>query len=141
MAPPSRFALAALPQERRITASAVAAAWLGQLALGLVLAQLVPVPQRPLLLDRHACDAAGWRALVERYRGLHWQHLLQQQRFGPVLESSVFGLRLHPQPPSPDSLVALAVLGEGEAAGAAALRRRYPAALVLACGPGDGAGP
>jgi hypothetical protein len=130
--------------ERRLTLQVLALGWLGQLVLGVVLAQLAPVPERPLLIDRHRCDPAGWQALVGRYRALYRQHALQQQRFRPVLESSVFGVQHHRQPPDPRSLAVVAAVGEGDGAAAAALRRRFPQALVLACSPpapGEAAAP
>ena len=121
--------------ERRLTLAVLAMGWLGQLALGLGLAQLAPVPERPLLIDRHRCDPAGWQALVARYSGLHRQHALQQQRFRPVVESSVFGVQHHLQPPAPRSLALQAAVGEGDGAAVAVLLRRFPTALVLRCGP------
>ncbi len=124
--------------ERRLTLIALGLGWLGQLVLGLLLARLVPVPARPLLIDRHRCDPAGWRTLVQHYRGLYLQDQLQRQHFRPVVESSVYGVRLHPLPPSPESLASLAVLGHGERDGTAALRQRYPSALLLTCGAGEG---
>ena len=132
---PPAYSLPDRDAERRLTLAALAAGWLGQGVLGLLLVQLAPVPERPLLIDRHRCDPAGWQALVARYSGLHRQHALQQQRFRPVLESSVFGVQHHRQPPDPRSLAAVAAVGEGDGAAPAALRRRFPTALVLTCGP------
>lgn len=145
----SGFAFAAAPatdgdEERRLTAAALAIGWLGQLALGLMLAQLAPVPERPLLIDRGRCDPAGRRQLVARYSGLHRHDALQMQRFRPVWQSGVFALQRYPSPPDPGRLAALAAVGQGDPTAAAALRRRFPTALLLACElavPGAGGAP
>ena len=60
---PPAYSLPDRDAERRLTLAALAAGWLGQGVLGLLLVQLAPVPERPLLIDRQRSNPAAWQAL------------------------------------------------------------------------------
>jgi len=116
----------------------LAAAWLAQLLLAGGMMLLDPIPHQPLLVERRACGAASWAALVERYGRLHRQHMLRQRQFSPVVEVSVFGELTTIEPPPPERFAKAAAVGELDGRRLEDLRRRYPTALVLRC---DGVDP
>ena len=93
----------------------------------------MPIPARPLVLDRGACGAVEWQELVRRYRELLLQQRLGLRRFTPVIETSVFGERVTLDPPRPELLASAVPVGVRQGARLAALRDRYPSALVLSC--------
>ncbi|MFM7265914.1 MAG: hypothetical protein ACKOZW_10070 [Cyanobium sp.] len=112
----------------------LAATWLAQLSLGLLLQVVDPLPHKPLLIERRSCAPGQWAELVERYRGLHRQHQWRQQRLAPVILYGVFGERTLSAPPSPGELLALAGEGVPQGQRNTDLRRRHPGALELRCG-------
>lgn len=118
---------------RRLTLRTLAAGSLGQLLLAALLHQAFPLPVRPLLIDRGGCGLSQWQALLRRYGDLHQHDLLGQHRYSPVVQVSVFGERLTPSPPAPRFLGATPPVGVRDGRRMAALRARYPSALVLAC--------
>lgn len=119
----------------------LAATWLAQLSLGLVLQLVDPLPQRPLLIERRSCAPGQWAELVERYRGLHQQHQWHQQRLAPVILYGVFGEQTLPEPPTPEQLMELAGEGVPQVQRGIDLRRRYAGALELRCGGPSPASP
>jgi hypothetical protein len=131
MATSSRAALAA--DLRRLSLQTLAVCWLTQGLLAALIAQGLPIPVRPLVVDRGACTPGQWRELLRRYGHLHVQDRLGLRRFRPVIQTSVFGERLSPHPPAPEELAAARPVGVREEGRLAALADRYPAALVLSC--------
>jgi hypothetical protein len=121
---------------RRLTLQTLAACWLGQALLAALFSQWLPIPVRPLVIDRGGCGGAQWRQLLQRYSRLHLQDRLGRERFSPVVEASVFGERLSARPPDPRQLAAAPLVGVRAASRLTALRSRHPNALVLSC-PGD----
>lgn len=118
---------------RRLTLQTLPVCWLVQASLGALIGFALPIPVRPLLIDRSACGAGQWQALLGRYGALYWQDQLGQQRFSPVIQVSVLGERLSPRLPAPHRLASASPLGVREGVRLAALRERYPSALVLSC--------
>jgi hypothetical protein len=131
MAPSSPPALEA--DLRRLTLQTLAACWLAQVLLAGLFHQWLPIPVRPLLMDRGGCGAAQWRDLLRRYGDLHLQDRLGRERYSPVIETSVFGERFSLRPPDPQRLAAAPTVGVRERSRLAVLRDRYPKALVLSC--------
>ncbi|MFN9547522.1 MAG: hypothetical protein ACK6AD_10730 [Cyanobacteriota bacterium] len=117
----------------RLTGQTLAACWLAQALLAVLFTQALPIPARPLVLDRGACGAVEWQELVRRYRELLLQQRLGLRRFTPVIETSVFGERVTLDPPRPELLASAVPVGVRQGARLAALRDRYPSALVLSC--------
>lgn len=118
---------------RRLTLQTLAACWLTQAALAAVVRLALPIPERPLLIDRGGCATSQWQELLQRYSALQLQHQLGQQRFHPVIQASVFGERIAERLPSRERLAASPPVGVRELRRLAALRARYPSALVLSC--------
>ena len=131
MAPSSRSLLAA--DLLRLTLQTLATCWLAQVLLAALISQWLPIPVRPLVVDRGACTETQWQELLHRYRGLALQERLGQRRFSPVIQVSVFGERLSARLPGLDPLAAAPPVGVREEAKLSALRKRYPSALVLSC--------
>lgn len=121
----------------RLTLRALTTCWLAQALLAAVIGLLLPIPVRPLLIDRGTCGQNEWRALLARYSELHLQDRLGQQRFSPVIQVSVFGERETLRPPAPGRLAGNSSLGVREGARLRALQARLPGALVLSCDPTD----
>ena len=46
-------------------------AWLAQLLLGVAMARLQPIPERPLVIERSACSTAQWQRLLEKIGRAH----------------------------------------------------------------------
>jgi hypothetical protein len=111
----------------------LAAVWLAQLGLAVVVPQLDPPPRRPLLIERRSCAPGQWEALVRRYRPLHWQHQLRQQRLAPVIAYGVLAEELLAQPPSPAELLQSPGVGASPRRRREELRRRFPDAVLLRC--------
>lgn len=114
----------------------IALAWLAQLLLGVLMAQLLPIPVRPLVIERSSCSEAQWQQLVEHYRDLRGQHQLGQRRWQPVVIFSVLAEERHPSPPDPAALLRVVGVGDRDPRQAQQLRQRYPAALWLGCKDG-----
>jgi hypothetical protein len=131
MVPPSHSVLEA--DLRRLTLQTLAGCWLLQALLAVVCHHWLPIPVRPLVIDRGDCGDAAWRALLERYGELHLRHQLGWERFSPVIETSVFGVRLSGRPPDPQELAAIPPVGVRATARLGALRARHPDAVVLSC--------
>lgn len=117
----------------RLTGQTLAACWLVQGLLAAMITHALPIPQRPLVIDRGACSAAQWRDLLRRYSSLHLQDRLGQQRFSPVIQANALGERLTPHPPAPRQLATVALVGVQAGSRLAVLRDRYPSALLLSC--------
>jgi hypothetical protein len=117
----------------RLTGQTLVTCWLAQGLWAAMVSLWLPIPVRPLLIDRSACDGAQWHHLLRRYADLHLQDQLGQQRFSPVIEVSVLGERLTPRLPPPRRLARVALVGVRAGPRLAALRDRYPSALLLAC--------
>ncbi|MFN7677329.1 MAG: hypothetical protein ACK5QW_01880 [Cyanobacteriota bacterium] len=135
MVPPSRSVLEA--DLRRLSLQTLAGCWLLQALLAVVCHQWLPIPVRPLVIDRGGCGDAAWRELLERYGDLHRRHHLGWERFSPVIETSVFGVRLSTGPPDPQRLAAIPPVGVPALARLGALRARHPNAVVLSCPKAD----
>lgn len=115
----------------------IALAWLAQLLLGVLMAQLQPIPIRPLVIERSSCSQAQWQQLVEQhYRDLRGQHQLGQRRWQPVVIFSVLAEERHPAPPDPAALLRIVGVGDRDPRQVQQLRQRYPTALWLSCREG-----
>ncbi len=117
----------------RLTLQTLAACWLTQAALAVVVRVALPIPERPLLIDRGGCAPSQWQNLLQRYSALQLQDQLGQQRFRPVIQASVLGARFSEPMPSRERLAASPPVGVRETGQLAGLRGRYPSALVLSC--------
>jgi hypothetical protein len=131
MAPSSRSLLTA--DLHRLTLQTLATCWLAQALLAALISQWLPIPVRPLVVDRGACTEARWQELLHRYSGLALQERLGQRRFSPVIQVSVFGEQFSARLPGLDAFSAVPPVGVREEARLSALRERYPSALVLSC--------
>jgi hypothetical protein len=118
---------------RRLTPQTLAACWLTQAALAVVVRVALPIPERPLLIERGACATSQWQDLLQRYSALRLQDQLGRQRFRPVIQASVFGTRISDRMPSRERLEASPPVGAREPRRLRALRERYPSVLVLSC--------
>lgn len=121
----------------RLTLRTLTTCWLAQALLAAAIGLFLPIPVRPLLIDRGPCGQEEWRALLARYSELHLQDRLGQQRFSPVIQVSVFGERETSRPPAPGRLAENSSVGVREGARLMALQARLPGALVLSCDPTD----
>lgn len=125
----------------RLTLQTLASCWLAQALLAAFLHHWLPIPVRPLVVDRGGCTAARWADLLRHYSALHRQDRLGQQRFSPVIQVSVFGERRTARPPAPDQLGGEPVVGVREEGRLAEVRRRHPSALELSCPTGPSSPP
>lgn len=135
MASPTRAALDA--DLRRLTLQTLAGCWLTQGLLAALIAWGLPIPVRPLVVDRGACTPRQWDKLLGRYSQLHLQDQLGVRRFRPVIQTSVFGERVSALAPAPDQLAADFPAGVRDGGRLAALLDRHPTALVLSCSSGE----
>jgi len=117
----------------RLTLQTLAACWLTQAALAVVVRVALPIPERPLLIDRGACAPSQWQELLQRYSALQLQDQLGQQRFRPVIQASVLSARVSNPMPSREQVAASPPVGVRETRQLAALRDSYRSALVLSC--------
>lgn len=121
----------------RLTLRTLATCWLAQALVAATIGLFLPIPVRPLLIDRGPCGQGEWRALLARYSELHRQDQLGQQRFSPVVQVSVFGERETSRPPAPGRLASSSSVGVREKSRLTALQARLPGALVLSCDSSD----
>ena len=125
---------------RRLTTAAaaqplplIALTWLAQLVLGVAMAKLLPIPERPLVIERSGCGEAQWQALIGRYQHLLAQHQLGQRHWRPVVVFNALAEERHGSPPDPSNLIRGGSVGDRDPRQELQLRQNYPSALWLRC--------